>query len=567
MDILTRSTSDDTSSIIAAAKSRIPMMDGPNPMNRRVGSTDINGTRISTVFLALDHSHRRYSSVASEDKIIPYYASRGISREDIPGTPGYLHVKGPHDPILWETMIFEGPHNDYQKRCGGTVSNARAMHVQAVKLVLGSVHELHIESFQLLHQIVDLGFEPEPRKKFRKIMIDTYMAIPDEDVAEQQEMMRFLELNSRSIHEFIGRTNWDNGRYSNRGVVRKGDADPDTGLCPALISKSLLNDDIVTFADVEDLQADINKNWKLYVGDSETYNDIFVGLHVDKEFTNKPFQGISRFPETLFIRDMVNDRLYRLWGSSKCEDLLIFFGKRGYFISLPHEAKFSELESGYTSYSQITGFDDVEDTPQEMRSILQNAINPYAWRGTEEKVDDYGLAIFNTINEELDDPYIDPDSDNTRQPLHFVCGSEQGMLELFTMIMQASMPDQVWNAIGTNHIEVPVSASYEDEEAILGESYSGEHPGVDFIERNESVKNCIEEAITQNEPQGYYWEYNDGAHNRRSGYSANRETVTIIIYRPTAHERIVQMQKLESWCQKYGLPVPTNQKLVTTLNT
>ena len=48
--------------------------------NRRVAKTEFDDGFVSTVFLGLDHRF------------------------------------GPGEPVLWETMIFGGPHNEYQKR-------------------------------------------------------------------------------------------------------------------------------------------------------------------------------------------------------------------------------------------------------------------------------------------------------------------------------------------------------------------------------------------------------------------------------------------------------------------
>ena len=131
VDILTGATKGAEEGALSAFRLRIPMLDGPNAMDRRVGTTEIQGVKISTVFLALDHSYTRYSSSSPDDeKAIHYYAERGI-KDNTPGNPGYLHVKGPIDPMLWETMIFDGPHHDYQKRTGGTISHARAMHIHS----------------------------------------------------------------------------------------------------------------------------------------------------------------------------------------------------------------------------------------------------------------------------------------------------------------------------------------------------------------------------------------------------------------------------------------------------
>lgn len=69
------------------------------PVNRHLADDTINGCRISTVFLGLDHSF------------------------------------GSGQPVLWETMIFGGTHDQYQDRY---TSKADALegHKKAVALVV-----------------------------------------------------------------------------------------------------------------------------------------------------------------------------------------------------------------------------------------------------------------------------------------------------------------------------------------------------------------------------------------------------------------------------------------------
>jgi len=69
-----------------------------NAADRILARDEIGGVRVSTVFLGLDHS------------------------------------LGNGPPLLWETMIFGGSHNDYQERYE-TRDEALAGHRQAVWLV------------------------------------------------------------------------------------------------------------------------------------------------------------------------------------------------------------------------------------------------------------------------------------------------------------------------------------------------------------------------------------------------------------------------------------------------
>jgi hypothetical protein len=67
--------------------------------NRRVAETVIGKTRVSTVFLGLDHS---FSSPS---------------------------------PVLWETMVFGGTLDQEQNRCSGSKEQAEAMHQDMVDRV------------------------------------------------------------------------------------------------------------------------------------------------------------------------------------------------------------------------------------------------------------------------------------------------------------------------------------------------------------------------------------------------------------------------------------------------
>lgn len=72
----------------------------------RVDHTELpDGTYVSTVFLGLDHSYARFTGA-------------------------------PHAPVLWETMIFGGPHDQYQDRYTSHAA-AVAGHAKAVRIAKG----------------------------------------------------------------------------------------------------------------------------------------------------------------------------------------------------------------------------------------------------------------------------------------------------------------------------------------------------------------------------------------------------------------------------------------------
>ncbi len=72
--------------------------------NRHVAKEVIGDAQVSTVFLGMDHAW------------------------------------GGAEPLLFETMIFGGPHDGYQDRCS-TWAEAEAMHAKAVALVKGESPE------------------------------------------------------------------------------------------------------------------------------------------------------------------------------------------------------------------------------------------------------------------------------------------------------------------------------------------------------------------------------------------------------------------------------------------
>lgn len=75
--------------------------------NRQVASTEVDGVRISTVFLGMNHRYD-YGS----EKRLP--------------------------PILWETMVFGGEHDQDQWRYD-SIEKAKGGHKKAVAIVRGEI--------------------------------------------------------------------------------------------------------------------------------------------------------------------------------------------------------------------------------------------------------------------------------------------------------------------------------------------------------------------------------------------------------------------------------------------
>jgi len=77
---------NEDKTVTALPNGEYPKLDAFKETIKHVGDTTISNQRISTVFLHFDHS-------------INF------------GTP-----KEPSDPVLFESMIFGGKHNEYQRR-------------------------------------------------------------------------------------------------------------------------------------------------------------------------------------------------------------------------------------------------------------------------------------------------------------------------------------------------------------------------------------------------------------------------------------------------------------------
>jgi len=70
--------------------------------NRHVADEMVGGSRVSTVFLGLDHAW------------------------------------GDSSPLVWETLVFDGEHDGEMERCGGSRKNAEEMHARMVNRVKGA---------------------------------------------------------------------------------------------------------------------------------------------------------------------------------------------------------------------------------------------------------------------------------------------------------------------------------------------------------------------------------------------------------------------------------------------
>ena len=116
------------------------------------------------------------------------------------------------------------------------------------------------------------------------------------------------------------------------------------------------------------------------------------------------------------------------------------------------------------------------------------------------------------LNHLLDDPYIEP-GDLEDQEVYFVKGSEEE-LERLVQLFVLTEPD-VEEAAGNY---VCIRTSTEDESACLD--------GDGGYYYSDRLNRLVELALESHEPEGWTWEYNDGALNQKSGYNLSSSSIT-----------------------------------------
>ena len=146
-------------------------------------------------------------------------------------------------------------------------------------------------------------------------------------------------------------------------------------------------------------------------------------------------------------------------------------------------------------------------------------------------------AFWNSINPNLHDPFIGRyDPFLAEEPLTFTQGSAEAL--------NAGLEAAVTRAFGHDESLWPIEVSVTDEEVFIevadhtfyelgfGAASEASYPEIDL----ESAR-LIDRAVLENTFEGASMEYNDGAVNRRSGYSESAQHHSVVFERPSAHLR------------------------------
>lgn len=164
------------------------------------------------------------------------------------------------------------------------------------------------------------------------------------------------------------------------------------------------------------------------------------------------------------------------------------------------------------------------------------------------------------FKDEQEDPYVD-DSDLVDSPLVFNGGSKEDLEQGIITIYQAFFTREEWNAVGSNTLRVVVKARTEEDGAdvdfeSMERAFWAAWPTLkEKLENDEQRKYKLEKfkeacslIVSQNEPAGYSWEYNDGYYDRKSGYDKRPQCINIEVPTPTsAHDIIGAKMTVKTW--------------------
>lgn len=159
-------------------------------------------------------------------------------------------------------------------------------------------------------------------------------------------------------------------------------------------------------------------------------------------------------------------------------------------------------------------------------------------------------SLVDSFKEDQDDPYFDVELQESEE-LNFLCGSEDNLEYILTLICHASIPLELWKDLNSVDILV-VSAVCDEESAYIDYESMGYSDWAVIQEKLdpnkfEFIERAFSAAVTDNEPSGHTWEYNDGPYDRQSGYDKGAFRLTFTVTAPSAHEQVcakIEIKKL-----------------------
>lgn len=143
----------------------------------------------------------------------------------------------------------------------------------------------------------------------------------------------------------------------------------------------------------------------------------------------------------------------------------------------------------------------------------------------------FSEIFWEEINPALSDPVIHPE-DLEGEEFHYETGSEVQLKDEIRMILWC-FPELF--AAGSP-VEIRIQAATGEDNCGWEFDDNRRYPEV--------INDLMDLALERSRPVGGSWEYNDGAYDRRSGYSLSSDTVTCTIPRPSFHDVALARPKL-----------------------
>lgn len=156
---------------------------------------------------------------------------------------------------------------------------------------------------------------------------------------------------------------------------------------------------------------------------------------------------------------------------------------------------------------------------------------------------------------EQEDPFIDPDEFEDRE-LDFLCGSEENLEKMLTLICHASIPLPLWDK--HSELEINIQSSMDDGDVAQIDYDNMNYDSIwgdvqkKFPTLAQHIENAFDTALSENTPTGHSWEYNDGPYDRASGYDRSPKRLDITITAPSAHEQIGAKVEIKQFASVFG---------------
>lgn len=159
----------------------------------------------------------------------------------------------------------------------------------------------------------------------------------------------------------------------------------------------------------------------------------------------------------------------------------------------------------------------------------------------EERKDQLTEIFYEEGNHQLEDPIIfDGEEQEEDVELSFDVGNESEFTDLIQLCLLSDFKVE-------NEVTITINSSTDDDSGSM-EIYEGNVT-------DQKTINLIDSVIDKFNPYGYATEYNDGAYNRRSGYSKSSRYIEIHFdpAKYSNHQRLESVKKLEEKLLEYGI--------------